>query len=447
MSDRYDAIVIGGGLAGVTAARELEFRGLRTLLLEARDRLGGRMWVTEFGGAPIEMGGMNVYWTEPHLWAEITRYGLEIVEVETFDTYGVATDAGLQRFHRTEAIKQLGVGFDAFFDEVGTAISRPFDPLFNLERITELDRLSVRDRYDQLSIPAEAQAWLKPWLTMRCGGSMEIGALVWMLKFFAFAGWNWMRGLEMSGRYRLKDGTAPLIQGIAGHSGADIRLESPVAEIVDDGSAVHVTTKDGETFSASAAVVATSANLWPHIEFSPGLSKEKTEASGEGLQNPNLTKLWALARGEVENIYVQRPSSDDHPIIHLRKDQVRPDGTTAIIGFSVDPTLDTDDKELIARLFTETLPMPNAEIVDVIAHAWGADEYTRGGQTLLRPRQMTKYSEALRRPEGRLSFATSDIAHGPGGMDGAIETAISAAADAHRTVSGKTASERYAVTG
>lgn len=42
----YDAIVIGGGFAGVTAARELQAQGKRTLILEARDRLGGRAWTT-----------------------------------------------------------------------------------------------------------------------------------------------------------------------------------------------------------------------------------------------------------------------------------------------------------------------------------------------------------------------------------------------------------------
>jgi len=42
MPERYDVIVVGGGFAGVTAARECALQGRRTLLLEARDRLGGR---------------------------------------------------------------------------------------------------------------------------------------------------------------------------------------------------------------------------------------------------------------------------------------------------------------------------------------------------------------------------------------------------------------------
>ena len=48
----YDVAVIGGGFAGVTAAREAALRGRSVLLLEARDRLGGRTWSTDWGPAP-----------------------------------------------------------------------------------------------------------------------------------------------------------------------------------------------------------------------------------------------------------------------------------------------------------------------------------------------------------------------------------------------------------
>ena len=52
-----DVIVIGGGLAGLTAARELRARGYQCLLVEARDRLGGRAYTAEFAGEQVEFGG------------------------------------------------------------------------------------------------------------------------------------------------------------------------------------------------------------------------------------------------------------------------------------------------------------------------------------------------------------------------------------------------------
>lgn len=69
----HDVIVVGGGFAGVTAAREVALRGRSVLLLEARDRLGGRTWSADWEGTSIEYGGAWVHWHQPHTWSEITR--------------------------------------------------------------------------------------------------------------------------------------------------------------------------------------------------------------------------------------------------------------------------------------------------------------------------------------------------------------------------------------
>lgn len=61
-SSDYDVIVIGAGMAGVTAARETSRAGLRTLVLEARNRLGGRTFYSKFAGHDVELGANYLYW-------------------------------------------------------------------------------------------------------------------------------------------------------------------------------------------------------------------------------------------------------------------------------------------------------------------------------------------------------------------------------------------------
>src|SRR5690348_6451826 len=73
-----DVVVIGAGFAGLVAARELGRAGLGVLVLEARDRVGGRTWTDRRLGHDLELGGTWVHWVQPHTWAEMTRYGREI---------------------------------------------------------------------------------------------------------------------------------------------------------------------------------------------------------------------------------------------------------------------------------------------------------------------------------------------------------------------------------
>ena len=83
-----DVVVVGGGFAGVTAAREAALAGRSVMLLEARDRIGGRTWTAPWQGHDIEYGGGWVHWHQPHTFAEITRAGLGVVLSGDPDTAG-----------------------------------------------------------------------------------------------------------------------------------------------------------------------------------------------------------------------------------------------------------------------------------------------------------------------------------------------------------------------
>ena len=83
-----DVVVIGGGVAGLTAARDLGERGLTVTVLEGRDRLGGRTWTRRIVGTdvPAEMGG--TWFTrekQPAIAGEIARYGLDVRAGSPFD--------------------------------------------------------------------------------------------------------------------------------------------------------------------------------------------------------------------------------------------------------------------------------------------------------------------------------------------------------------------------
>jgi phytoene dehydrogenase-like protein len=86
----YDVVVVGAGYCGLTAARNSALEGLNVLLLEGRDRIGGRSWSSNIQGYPFEMGGTWVHWGQSNTWREIVRYRMNKEVERSFDfSHGV----------------------------------------------------------------------------------------------------------------------------------------------------------------------------------------------------------------------------------------------------------------------------------------------------------------------------------------------------------------------
>ncbi len=78
--DHYDVLVIGAGMAGLTAARTLAEAGQRVLVLEAQDRIGGRILTRHLHGETVELGAEFLHGRPPELWALIDEAGLTTCE-------------------------------------------------------------------------------------------------------------------------------------------------------------------------------------------------------------------------------------------------------------------------------------------------------------------------------------------------------------------------------
>ncbi len=439
----HDVIVVGGGFAGVTAARELQHAGLRTLILEARGRLGGRTFTAKFGDEHFDLGGTWVHWLQPNVWAEISRYGLEVAE-----TPGAAPERAL--WWSGGAVHEAGIGaiapllgealcgsgetpdvgvrtlgglaltasaMSGFHDGAAKAFPRPMDPFFG-DAWKAFDGLSVRDRLEQLAPSADRRAVLEGTLGGSCCGPFAECGFVEMLRWWALAGLDMQRYGDSVARFKLRDGTVSLLDAIVADGRPEVRLDSPVARIEQQGGEVRVTTAQGETFRARAVIAALPMNVLANVEFSPPLDPAKVAASRERHAGAGV-KLYARVRGETPNFAAFAPESE--PLQVMFTSEAGRDGGV-LIAFGTSPEKIDAHSPAAVQDFVRRF-LPGAEVTTSFAYDWHLDPYSLGTWCILRPGQMTKYLAKLREPAGLVHFAGGDFALGwRGFIDGAIES-------------------------
>jgi monoamine oxidase len=418
----HDVVVIGGGFAGVTAAREATLGGADTLLLEARDRLGGRTWTRDWNGTEIELGGGWVHWHQPHVWSEITRAGIATERGE--DAARASWFAGQER--RTGSIADRDAiaerGWNQFVAGVEEALPLPHDPLYHMDELARFDRQTIAERVGELELDDEEHDVLCAELESLAHGHLDDAGAVAVLRWHALSGGTLHLTQETGGRVTFTNGTQRLVNAIASKAPFETRVLTPVAAVARRNGGVEVTTREGETIPARVAIVAVPLNALGGIEFDPPLSEKKQEAIALG-QASRGVKIFIHARGEP---IFQNGIKPGHPFGYLDTEIVFPDETQLMIGFGYDQDLcDASDLASVQRQLDEILPGYAA--LAATAHDWVADEFSRGTWAIHRPGWYTKYHADMQRPEDTVLIAGSDFANGWAGfMDGAIESGLRA---------------------
>lgn len=395
-----DAIVIGGGFAGVVAARDLSEAGVRVTLIEARGRLGGRVRVDDFAGVPIEVGGTWLLPEHTALREQITRFGMATAETPRPDRF--AATFGDAR------LRDTGVLSEASLDGLVSAMRT--DAAFSLADATSLAAVLPL-------VDAAARAWLRAWTDFLIGAPPEETSGAWRLLLGR-------RSLADIDEYSTKicGGTQQLVERVSAHDGIDVRLDTEVVSLADDGGQVIVTAEGGRTWRAPAVVLAVPLNTWRRISFSRGLGGARARLRARAHPGRSV-KVWAIVDG-VDGF--ARGLDPGGVFSYLRTDRILDDGRSLMVGFSLPealPVVDATSVENgIRRLFAD------ARVHAVHTHDWVGDPFSAGAWVAPGPGQFAD----LRVAEGwhgRVFIAGGDVdAEFPGSMEGAVRSGRRAAA-------------------
>ncbi len=414
---RFDVIVVGAGMAGVTATRELRAKGKRVLLLEARNRVGGRTWTDTWRGHMIERGGTWVDRLQPHVWRELNRYRLPIMADQGVTRAIMPTLTGFEELDPSVAYIRQGELFTEFFKDSTRIYPSPYQPLVNRDLVARFDRFSLRDRLDQMALAPEDEILLTSWTSLY-GGTSERGALTHIQQWWALAGGTF-EAFHGVNTYRPARGTVSILNAMLAESKPVLKLNTPVKSVVQNAREVTVTTRAGESFTAPEVIMAVPVNVWRTISFSPPLPPAHREATNAGMGVTEERKLWIDLSNPTDRFVAESPEGRGDPFCFMGRFN---DGDP-VVAFTVDTTFDETDRDEVERALRRVLP--GAKVRDHIVTDFHKDEFALGTGGYRQPHQLIRLHAKLQQPHGRIKFAGSDIANGWNGyIDGAIEDGL-----------------------
>jgi monoamine oxidase len=411
----YDAVVVGAGFAGLCAARDLSTAGTRVIVVEARDRVGGRTWTRAFpeSGELVELGGSWFTPGQAEASAELERYGLttrryDLPEVVRWRTGGRLRD-GLP-----VPAEQLGDLEHALVAIAGDARSQADGSL------GDVASLSCAEYVERLQVPDEVAEFLTAWYVLIGGAHPARGAVIDALAAIAAHGGT-PSSLLTALRFAPAEGWSALAEAMA--EPLDIRLSAPAAAVTQSSGGVTVELRGGEALASRVAIVAIPVNVLPHLRFDPSLPPAAAAAAGANAGR--AIKLWFRARGvPPASLAAGRGAGVDW----LYSDRQLPDGSVLALGFGhddpgFDPTSRADAEGALHAFW------PDAELVAHDVHDWNADPWARGTWLTEPAGRAGLISSASFPPHGRIAFAGADVAPREAGW---IAGALASGAEAAR---------------
>ncbi|WP_431279427.1 flavin monoamine oxidase family protein [Leifsonia poae] len=438
-----DVVIVGAGASGLTAATELKKAGLSVAVLEARDRVGGRLWTNDIDGATLEIGGQWVSPDQDALIETLHELGLDTYERYREGLNIYISPSGERRTFAGEIfpvpaqteheILTLIEKLDALVAEIDP--DRPWQhPVAK-----ELDEISFSRWLETQTDDEEARLNIGMFIAgaMLTKPAHAFSALQALLMAASAGSFSNLVDADFILDKRVKGGLQQVPLLLAERLGEDVHLGQPVRTLRWDADGVTAVA-DGVEVHARSAILALPPILISRISYEPPLPRRQQQMH-QHLSMGFVIKVHAVYETPFwrEDGYSGTAFSP-YEVVHEAYDNCYdgdPRGT--LVGFVSDEEADGVFKlpaeERRARIL-ESLShyYGEAALHPVVYYEsdWGSEEWTRGAYAAsFDMGGLARYGSDLREPVGPIHFSCSDMAgKGYQHVDGAIRVGRETAA-------------------
>jgi monoamine oxidase len=425
-------IVAGAGLAGLMAARELERRGAGVTLIEARNRVGGRVHTirTGFAAGQHAEGGADLIEAEQTAVLDLAReLDLKPVRIlrRGWGFYGADKRGRLRIRRAPDAFEDGARRLEPEIQEYKLAGCRWDSPV-----AAAIGRQSVRDWLTRMQADAGFSAAMTGLRGFFLADPEDL-SLIALVDEFASG--------ETPGEgrmFRIADGNDRLATGMRRQLRGTVTLNAVLRRVVQEGASIRLTVDEGlqREMTADYAVLALPASTLRDVHFEPALHPEQARAFSSLRYGPATRVLL-----QFSTRFWRRPSrpsayGTDQPTGAVwdgnEHQASRPGILTLLAGgraaSEIRALLDDGLSELVRRL--EWLGAPSALLHHRVI-GWDLDPWARGGYAFFDPAFDPQLRGWLMRPSGRIVFAGEHTSERwQGYMNGALESGKRAAAEA-----------------
>ncbi len=436
-------IVVGAGLAGLTAAVELSRDGATVLVLEARDRIGGRVWTIRegfMGAQHAEAGGEFIDEDQEEIRRLARHLDLELVPVLN-QGYSFASRRPKGAAPRLTSGTELWAGLHRHLLPLIRAY-RLADQRWDSSVAHQLARISAAQWLESIVAEEELRAMVQGLRGFFLIDPTELPLLILVEQLIA--------GSPGEGRlFRVKGGNDQLAQGLSAFLGDAIHLGIEVVKIAQSPGKVFVTARDHngthQRLRADYVVVTGPATTVRSLQFDPPLSPPQHQAISTLPYGPATKTLLQFKRRFWRARHHRKAFATDLPLGTIWDANEEQSGLTGILtlmaGGSTSRIAEKSLKKGGIQGIVSALSWLGPAPPDLLAFTqitWENDRWAGGGYAAF----TTSYDPALRQwlshPHGRCFFAGEHTSvRWQGYMNGAVESGLRAALDVITSVQGR----------